>query len=314
MLTRAGPEGTRPRSTTMVQVPESLTSSASSRERRQVKHLHARQMVTVVARALGAQARIMPLRGVLLGALGVVAPEERPLQDVDVVVDGIGVAAAVAQLQRFGLRVVEIARDHNTVWLHSARFASLRLAILGAPLPGWPRQISNTYMFERAEENTALFSERVWVPLRTRLAVHLIGHVIHDRVLHAFRHSANDLASLAATCSSSELDAIAADLRHLQLADAGILTVVWAQAVTGANVLEDLASRLEPHPGKRAEHWDTVTALPELDESQRGISLVPRRAPRELTPRMLDQLVSAFAVLSYPVRRVWLYLHALRWH
>src|SRR5262245_33056953 len=139
------------------------------------RHAQARRLVQEVVRALGPTARVMPLKGALLGALGIKAPAERQIRDVDVLFDGAWMGDAVAALGRFGFRIQEVPWSHGDVALSHPDHENLWVDLHSVPMPLGFGRLTRAYLFGDARLDEQLFGVPVFVPTRLKIALHLIG-------------------------------------------------------------------------------------------------------------------------------------------
>ncbi len=272
------------------------------------RHAEAREVVRLAAEAVGEGARVMALRGVLLSTAGFLEPADRPLQDVDVLLDRTTLASGVARLVRAGFRIERRRRRDGSVVLSHAMHEALWLDVHSAPLPPWFGRVTSSYLFKDAQANTSLFGANVFIPSHARLMVHLIGHILKDEVVGAYRHAATDLAAVAAVCTRDDLDEIADHLRDLSLREGAVLAVLWAQALTSSAALEALVQRLEPDFSKRGQRWEQVTS-PSGEPSGKA-SQVVRTPSKALRLSALQRTRRGVSYWGWSVRQVWITLRA----
>ncbi len=263
----------------------------------------------MAVQAFGPRARVMPLRGVLLSAAGLLDPASRPLQDVDILLDGMTLGSGVARLARNGFRVERSKRNRGTVVLSHAMHEALWLDVHPSPLPPWFGRVTSSYLFADAHANSSLFGAQVYVPSHARLMVHLIAYILKDGVVRAYRHAATDVAAVAEVCSLEDIDEVAEHLRRLSLLEGSLLAVLWAHSLTDSSALAALARRLEPDAKIREACQEELLSLGTHGASEDGAPGV-RRPSKALRVDALGRMRRGLSNSSWPVHRSWLALRA----
>jgi hypothetical protein len=268
------------------------------------RHTQAKKIVQLAVSALGDQARAMPLKGALVGALKIVSPAQRQMRDVDLMILGIGLGEAVHRLGKAGFRITDIPWSHGYVSLRHPDHDTLWLDLHTVAMPLGFGRLTRSYMFEGAQLDHELFGARVHIPARVKLIAHLIANIVKDRVVYAYPHAAVDLA--AAVTSFDDPRAICEELRQLSLTHGGVLAITWALRHTEAPALAELLGLLEPDPGRRARHLAHVRGLVSADRGDFWSRLKGRTGADNLWLRGLAPIAGAASVLTWPARQRWL--------
>lgn len=240
----------------------------------------ARETVRAAAAALaGPGLRVAPLKGVLLHALGVVDPSQRPVSDADLLVEPASFDAATERLAALGYTRV---RDESGSHQRRARFLSGHPHLLGIDLharlfdPSRYR-LDTAGLFARARRDDTLFGAPVWLLAPEDLYAHLVGHLAHDWVRRSDAHHPRDLAAVA-------------NRLHLQVGRVADHLVRCGLARAARVAL--------PHCGDPFAR-DVLAALPtdRIGSLARVASLLPRRGARPDAPlRRATQLLMSASV------------------
>lgn len=252
----------------------------------------------------------MPLKGILLGALGVVDPADRPISDVDVLVFGIGLRAATSRLLRAGFRIMDVPIANGYLSLLSDSNPSISLDLHTRLMPSAQGRLQPSFLLVGAQRRDDMFGAAVWVPTLERLAVHTIANIIKDRVVQAHPHTARDLAALLDLLGRSAPPELALTLRQLSLARSAALAVAWANETYGHPALERMLHRLEPLPARRRALHAQLRARRAHDHFDLRSRIAARACADELELRLLAPLLAAADVITWPLRRA--SLHALQ--
>lgn len=285
------------------QTADTLQHSAAQQLARWARHAQAREVVSAAVSALGEQARAMPLKGALLGALRVVHPAARELRDADLLVDGISMSEAVARLGREGFRITDIPWSHGYVALEHPRHP-VWIDLHTRPMPLGFSRLTREYLFDDAKADTALFGVQVFVPTMHKLALHLIANIVKDRIVYAYPHTAFDLAAVLRAGLS--FDALRADLKRLSISQGGLLAVAWAFRHTQAPELAQLFATLEPDDERRAQAVAALHAMVRSDRADFFSRLKGRGSSDNLFLRGVAPLFGALSVVTWPLRSRWL--------
>jgi len=157
-------------------------------------HRLAERIVREAVRALGPDARVLPLKGTLLARTHYDHVSERPMGDCDLAVASVSRNEAIARLVRGGFRVLRVEADPHTTVLWSDAAPNIQLDLHTRPLPVGYGAVTSAWLLEGARRDEALFGVPVWVPSDPRLLVHLLGNVARDHVVRAHAHAAEDVA------------------------------------------------------------------------------------------------------------------------
>jgi len=268
------------------------------------RHTQAKKLVQMAISALGSEARAMPLKGALIGALNIVPPAQRKMRDVDLMIMGIGLGQAVHRLGKAGFTITDIPWSHGYVSLRHPEHDTLWLDLHTVAMPLGFGRLTRCYMFEGAEVDEQLFGARIHVPARLKLVAHLVANIVKDRVVYAYPHAAIDLA--AAVTSFGDPHTIARELRQLSLSHGGVLAVTWALRHTEAPALAELLEVMEPDPRKRDLHLTHVRRLVSDDRDDLWSRLKGRTGADNLWLRGLAPVAGAASVLTWPARQRWL--------
>lgn len=267
------------------------------------RYAQACEAVRTASKHLLSDGKVMPMKGVLLGALGIVQPAQRALRDIDLLVDGVNLGTAVERLGRAGFRLVDVPIAPGAVSLSHPLHPLLWVDVHVRPVPIGLGRITRSYLFETAREDLALFGERVFVPSPPRLVVALIGNIVKDRVVYARRHTADDLAACLTGPNAPGLDAVAKELRAVSLMRAGAHACTWAHAWTGSPALHDLLTVLEPSRLRRDALQERLRATWPGNAQTFMARLSGRAVSDSLVLKVAAPLAAAAGALALPFRR-----------
>lgn len=276
------------------------------------RHIQGRELVRRTCEALGPEVRVMPLKGILLGALGVVDPADRPISDVDLLVFGMSLGAITATLSRarYALMDVPIARGYLSLLADDNPSISLDVHVVLMPFA--QGRLGPNYLLEGARLRDDLFGVPVWVPTREKLVVHAIANIIKDRVVHAHPHTARDLAALLAPFSREALAGIVMQLANLSLLGSAAIAVAWARTLDDSGAIRELFEQLVS-PGEREQVASHVQQLSAADHFDLRARVRARACADSPMLRLLAPMAAGLDTVSWPWRFAW--LHTLeRWH
>lgn len=191
----------------------------------------------------GTGARLMPLKGVLLVALGLRKASQRPMIDVDVLVQPEHARDVVrAALERGWTASTGTA--NACVLVHPATSSTsidLHRELFRAHLYRMPTD----QVFARGTDDTALFGRPIRLMSRLDLYAHLVGHFAKGRSARAQVKHLRDFAAVSSR--SGRLPAeVAAHLRSLGMARAAIYALGLASEVEDDAFAREVVSCLRP--------------------------------------------------------------------
>jgi hypothetical protein len=266
------------------------------------RHVQGRELLAETSRALGERVEVMPLKGILLGALGVVDAAERPISDVDVLLFGVGLRRAAARLSTAGFVITDVPIADGYLSLLPAQ-GEITVDLHTVLMPRAQGRLSPAYLREGARLRHDLFAVPVLVPTLAKLAVHTISNIIKDRVVHAHAHTAHDLRALLAALAPPERRQIVDDLRRLSLRASAALALCWAHEIApnaaSEAMLDELGAglsrsklRAQLHRMQAADHYDLRSRLR------------ARACADALSLRLWAPAAAALDVASWPLRLI----------
>jgi Uncharacterised nucleotidyltransferase len=248
----------------------------------------------------------MPLKGVLLGALGILSPAQRALRDADLLVDTPCLGGVVAKLGRAGFKVCDVPIAPGKVSVSHADHGSFWLDIHTQPMPRGLSRITCHYMFEGARPDDRLFGVRVYVPAPERLVVALIGNVAKDRIALAEPHTSADVAAALRVLGPDGVDLVARELRAVSLCRVGALVCARAH-----RLLREGGAAEEAIAGLRQLELQLISAA-ERAAFERRLAAVQRTDRGELVARLRARAGSDSWGLSLQAP-LWALLGAATW-
>lgn len=279
-------------------------SNASADVAMWARHMRAREVLRWAAEALGPDAELMPLKGVLLAALGIVDPAERPISDVDVIVSGVSLPTAAARLAQrgFGLADVPLARGYLSLAAPARGYPSLDLHTRLLPLGLGTLSVAD--LKAGSTRRADLFGFPVAVPSMCALAAHSLANIIKDHVVKALPHNAEDLAALLRRLTPAELTELAALICRVSLRDAACLALVWSHARTGDAHIALLLEKLLPHGLTRAQLTSRLRAWSDAPSPPLLQRLQARAMVDARSLRILALLGAGYDLATWPGRRL----------
>lgn len=207
-------------------------------QRNFITHEFAAELVRRTASALGDNADLIPIKGVLLARVYYEDVCERGMTDVDLVLSRMSLHTALPKLSKAGFEKHGWSSDLGVVTLRHPSVSGLALDLHARPLPLGIGSISTKWLLDGARVDTELFGARVLVSTRTRLLAHALGVIANDDVYRAHAHSLEDVRRLARadmavgdarTIAAARLK-VAASLALLRVDDEGPSQAVTALA------------------------------------------------------------------------------------
>lgn len=273
-----------------------MSDAAAALARARVVGMHrlAERLVREVVRALGADARVIPLKGTLLARTHYDHVGERAMSDCDLGVAGVGRTEALARLARGGFRVLRIEADPHTTVLLSEAAPNIQLDLHTRPLPVGYGAVTCEWLADGARRDEVLFGAPVWVPSDTRLLVHLLGNIARDHVARASAHASEDVARVVerSRCEPQQFVEAMASAR-MRASCRGALAWVREHRPSGAleRVYEALGASLSPAQRAYADwRFDRLSAWgrePSLSWRARLIARAAGDAPRDAVAGVL---------------------------
>lgn len=212
------------------------------------------QTLQRATKALEGEARLMPLKGVLLNAT---TRQQRPRVpgDCDVLADSGALEPLVRRLQNAGFSVVDWSRDSAVATLRPGGSGALpTLDLHLRPAPGGYGALTTEWMFRGATEDTRLFGVPVWVPTSPRVFVHLVANAQRDQLHSTSAHVREDLRSLFA--EGCDLEALASAVEEVHLRTTARLVLDWLALEPESSERERaLRSRLALTPMQERLAW-----------------------------------------------------------
>lgn len=249
-------------------------SDGADQRKRWVTQMLAARMVARVATALGARARVMPVKGVLVARRFYDDPAERPMSDCDLVLVGMGARDAARRLVAEGWRVADWSNDPDVVDVAHPSIPGIHADLHSRPLPVGYGAVTAAWMAEGATEDRRLFGVPVLVPDDRKLLVHLLGNILRDHIVNARAHTADDVARVLAR-SPRDVTSFAEVAR-----DARLRLGCWA-------ALDWVAARVsEPRVGALRDALALSSAERRLASLRTGVLNNPS------TPRLVARIVA----------------------
>lgn len=261
-----------------------------------------RRSVRLAAETLAPTIRVAPLKGAYLCGTARAHPAERPMRDADLLVTGAPLLETVRRLARAGFVMADVPRAFGVVSMRLDEPGSPWLDLHARPLPPGLGRVTSDFLLADAEPDERAFGAHVWLLRPSRVAVHLVGNVLKDRILDASPHAATDLAT--ALRDDPELPStLARDLLSVGLGRAGATVVQWALASSDADALELLADALEREGFPRVEAARRLASLRRLPRGGRLARLTVRASADRLPDRLLAVAAALAMKPMVPIRR-----------
>ena len=236
-----------------------------------LRGLHAHALVRDVVSCLAVEGiPVMPMKGVLLARTVYPAPEDRPYDDVDLLVPRAQHSLAVRRLEARGFEARWNA-DHATT-LHSAAYPLL-LDLHRAPFPYGLYGLEAAELFARGREDAELFGRSVVVPAPHDLYALLVGHFAKGRLNGANQRHLRDLEQVASFHRLSPAP-VARHLARHGLARAARYVLHLAEEVRGDPFAREVRRALPWDPVGRAVHVVAGPALARAERHRWGAALV----------------------------------------
>jgi hypothetical protein len=283
-----------------------LHASTAQRVATWARHSQAREVVRMAAAALGATAQVMPLKGVLLGAIGVVPPAERPIRDADVLVRGATLTEVARRLGKAGFTITDFPWSHGYVSFAHRDHEQLWLDVHTVLMPAGLGRLRPDYMFRHARPDDVAFRTRVYLPEPRALMIQLLANIVKDRIVRAFEHVPADVAAVARKLSPEERGAVAADARALALHRGMAQALTWVAARVDEPAVPALLQVLVPSPSERAEVARQVAQLGRADQGSLRARLRARAGADLGWLQIYASAFTAASVVTYPLRKAWL--------
>lgn len=267
--------------------------------------MRGRELVGAACQALGPDVRVMPVKGILFGALGLVDPADRLIQDVDLLVHGLTLRGAAGRLQRSGFVITDIPVASGKLTLTPARDLSLSIDLHTHVAPLGVGRLRPEYLFEGATLRNDLFPAPIYVATLPKLALHAIANIVKDRVVHAEPHVARDVVMLLSALDRRQLENLSPELRKLALANAAALALSWVQRLEPNDRVEAVLDQLVGHEARRI----VTKRLEQMERADRFDLLSRIRARACADTMLLRVLATAGAgvdLVTWPARNIWL--------
>jgi len=184
---------------------------------------------------------VMPLKGVLLVALGIRKASERPMIDVDVLVEPRVARAAALAARRKGWEGT-LGNDYACMLIHPAT-SSTSVDLHRALFPTGFFRMSTEGVFARATRDTKLFGREVMLMSPLDLYAHLVGHFTKGRTDRRDLLHLRDFAAVGRWSGLSP-SACAAHLDEVGLARAARYALTMAADTEGDVFARDVVRAL----------------------------------------------------------------------
>ena len=230
------------------------------------RHMQGRQLLAEVCEALGRHVGVMPLKGILFSALGLVDPAQRPLADLDVLLFDVNLLTAARRLARAGFVVTEVPIGRGKLSMAPRSRLGLAVDLHTRVMPAGQGRFDPSDLLRGATLRRDLFATPVLVPTLENVALHAVANIIKDRIVHANPHVAGDLARVLERLAPTQRKTLAAELERVSLSDSGALALTWANELCpSVAVVEVLGYLCRPHaststggPGARLQALRTT--------------------------------------------------------
>jgi hypothetical protein len=143
----------------------------------------------------GTGARLMPLKGALLVALGIRKAGERPMIDVDVLVEPAYARAAAVAAQKRGWSA-SLGNDAACMLIHP-KTSSTSVDLHRTLFPPFYYRMDTEGVFARATPDTKLFGREIMRMSPLDLYAHLVGHFVKSRTDRRDLRHLRDFAPVA---------------------------------------------------------------------------------------------------------------------
>jgi hypothetical protein len=172
---------------------------AQSASRGLLQQLIARDTLARLVDDVGSTgARILPLKGVLLVALGLRTAAERPMIDVDVLVEPHLAREIVAAARSRGWQVPS-GTDWACVLIHP-KTSSTSIDLHRTLFPPHHYAMDTHAVFARAQPDRKLFGREITLMHRLDLYAHLVGHFVKSRSDRRDLRHLHDFAAVGRWC------------------------------------------------------------------------------------------------------------------
>jgi hypothetical protein len=243
----------------------------------------------------------MPLKGVMLGALGIVDPADRPISDVDLLIFGGSLRWSAARLAQAGFRLMDVPLASGYLSMLPAN-GPLSVDLHTRLVPFGLGHVPARIMLGGAERRDDLFDASVEVPTRERLAFHVLVNIIKDRVVHALPHNAHDLRALLRELTHGELISLARNLEKAALRRAGALALLWARESANDVAFDTVLGALSVDAPLESTLHGQLARWQRHDHADLASRMRARSSADRLDLRLAAPLAAGLDLLGWPLR------------